>query len=90
MDWMSGFDPAALTAEWSAILARCPHGARVVFRSAAREVRYLDSIYVELDGRKIRLEDAIRPHPQLSRDLYARERTGIYGSFHVIDLRHGH
>ena len=90
MDWMSSFDPAALTAEWSAILARCPHGARVVFRSAAREVRYLDSIYAELDGRKIRLEDAIRPHPQLSRDLYARERTGIYGSFHVIDLRHGH
>ncbi len=89
MDWMSGFDPPALAAEWSAILARCPVGARIIFRSAAREVRYLDSISVELDGRKIRLQDAIRPHPKLSRDLYAQERTGIYGSFHVIELHHG-
>ena len=90
MDWMSGHDPAALAAEWSAILARCPQGARIVFRSAARKVGYLAPIRVRLDGREVGLTDVLVSYPERSLELYARERTGIYGSFNVVDLRHGH
>ena len=90
MDWMSGHDPSSLAQEWSAILAHCRDGARIVFRSAAREVRYLEPLRVELDGREIGLAEALVCYPERSRELYARERTGIYGSFHVVSLGHRH
>lgn len=89
MDWMSGNDPAALAAEWTAILEESPNGARIVFRSAAREVRYLDTIEVQHLGRPTRLTDHFVAHAELAHKLYARERTGIYGSYHVVDLHTG-
>lgn len=89
MDWMSGNDPEALAEEWTAILSHSGAGARIVFRSAASEVGYLDAIELQHRGKSTRLTNLIVSHDVLARALYARERTGIYGSLHVVDLRTG-
>ena len=44
MDWMSSYYPEALTEEWEAILKRATPKARIIFRSAHVQPRYLDNI----------------------------------------------
>ena len=72
-DWMS---PAELTRLWLAIDNSSPRGARVIFRTAGTE-----SI---LPGR---IPDHLLAkwsyHDQRSAELHARDRSAIYGGFHL-------
>ena len=75
-DWMNDAD---LTALWSEILRTARPGARVIFRTAADE-RLLPG----------RLPDAIlgafHYDAERSRALGARDRSSIYGAFHLYTL----
>ncbi len=80
-DWMND---AALTALWLQIRRTARPGARVIFRTAADERllpgRVADEILGAFDY------DAAR-----SRELGARDRSSIYGAFHLYvrsDARH--
>ncbi len=72
-DWMND---AELTALWSQITRTAAPGARVIFRTAADE-RLLPG----------RVPDAIlsqwQYHEMRSRELGARDRSSIYGAFHL-------
>jgi S-adenosylmethionine-diacylglycerol 3-amino-3-carboxypropyl transferase len=74
-DWMSD---AQLNGLWAQITRTARPGARVIFRTAGRA-----SI---LPGR---VEDALlarwRYHDALSRDLTLRDRSSIYGGFHLYE-----
>ena len=72
-DWMND---AALTALWTQILRTARPGARVIFRTAADE-RCCRAACPRRSSRRS-LYDAAR-----SRELGARDRSSIYGAFHL-------
>lgn len=86
MDWMSGAEPAALSEEWSAILAAAKPGARVIFRSAALAVTYMDPLTVRWQGRDTRLGSLLRYDGDRAAALHRLDRTRVYGSFYIVEL----
>lgn len=86
MDWLSASEPAALAAEWQAILRRAAPGARAIFRSAHRDPAFLDATLLELRGARMSLRDAMRWHPALAERLTREDRVHTYAGFHIADL----
>jgi S-adenosylmethionine-diacylglycerol 3-amino-3-carboxypropyl transferase len=75
-DWMNDAD---LTALWTQITRTARPGARVIFRTAADE-RLLPGRVPAAILEQWRYDEA------LSRDLCARDRSSIYGGFHLYVL----
>lgn len=76
-DWMSGDD---LTRLWIEITRTARPGTRVVFRTAGRQTI--------LPGRVPRaILDQWRYEDGLSRELFAQDRSAIYGGFHLYVLQ---
>jgi S-adenosylmethionine-diacylglycerol 3-amino-3-carboxypropyl transferase len=86
MDWMSSAEPDALSEEWSAILAAATSGARVIFRSAGRDVTYIDPLVVSWRGRDTRLGSLLRYDGERAAALHRLDRTRVYGSFYIAEL----
>jgi S-adenosylmethionine-diacylglycerol 3-amino-3-carboxypropyl transferase len=86
MDWMSHAQPRALAEEWDAILAGAHPGARVIFRSAAPRVTYLDALRVRHRGREVPLGHLLRYDRPLAARLHERDRVHTYGSLSIADL----
>jgi S-adenosylmethionine-diacylglycerol 3-amino-3-carboxypropyl transferase len=86
MDWMSWYYPQALVDEWNAILDKARAGARVIFRSAGLQVRYLDHLQVQFRGLAAELGQLLRYDRPLAADLHERDRVHTYGSFYIADL----
>jgi S-adenosylmethionine-diacylglycerol 3-amino-3-carboxypropyl transferase len=86
MDWMSGTNPEGLADEWTQILARARSGSRVIFRSAARQVTYLDHLRIRRGRREAELHHLLRYHPELAATLHTRDRVHTYGNFYIADL----
>jgi len=89
MDWMSWYYPEALREEWQALLGRAAARARVIFRSAAPEPRFLDQVLVRPAGGAnppVRLPELLRFNRPLADRLHARDRVHTYASFHVADI----
>ncbi len=79
-DWMNDAD---LTALWSEILRTARPGARVIFRTAADERL--------LPGRvPAAILDAFRYDAEACRALGAKDRSSIYGAFHLYTLGDRH
>ena len=72
-DWMT---PDALNALWKEITRTARPGARVIFRTAARPTLLPGNVDADVLGRWRYEED-------LSDDLTARDRSAIYGGFHL-------
>jgi S-adenosylmethionine-diacylglycerol 3-amino-3-carboxypropyl transferase len=83
MDWMSSYYPAALIEEWRALLARATPSARIIFRSAHANPRYLDRITL---GAGRHLRDMLRFDEQRARDLSRYDRVHTYAGFHIADV----
>ncbi len=78
-DWMS---PQQLTALWQQINRCAAPGARAIFRTAADERLLPGKIPDEiLSGWTY--------HAEHSRELYARDRSSIYGAFHLYTCNAG-
>lgn len=86
MDWLGNHDLAALADEWTAIFARAQAPARVIFRSAGRQVRYLDALRVRVGGVTAPLSALLHYDRERAAALHAVDRTCIYGSFYIADL----
>jgi len=83
MDWMSSYDPDSLIEEWRAILGRSAPGARIIFRSAHRRPRYLDSLRLD-DGGTLR--QRLLFHEDLARSLEPFDRVHTYAGLHIADV----
>lgn len=83
MDWMAGHYPAALAEEWREIFRRATPDARIIFRSAHADPRYLDTTFV--DGAPIAAR--LRRHPTLAAELTRRDRVHTYAGFHICDVQ---
>lgn len=76
-DWMSD---AQLNALWNEITRTAAKGARVIFRTAAQE----NLLIGRVDERTLSRWDY---REQESRALHARDRSSIYGGFHLHRLK---
>lgn len=76
-DWMNDAD---LTDLWSAITTAARPGARVIFRTAADERLLPGRIPAQLLGQWNYDEER-------SRDMHNRDRSSIYGMFHLYTLK---
>ncbi|MEM9587543.1 MAG: BtaA family protein [Planctomycetota bacterium] len=86
MDWLYDRKPELLASEWQAIVDRASSSARVLWRSAAMEVDFVDPIGVQIEGRSVRLGDLLTYHGDLATDLHQLDRVQTYGSFYIADL----
>ncbi len=86
MDWLYDRYPELLAAEWQSILNRATPDARVLWRSAALDVDFVDSLMITSDGTAVRLGELLRYQTELAEQLHARDRVHTYGSFYIADL----
>ena len=75
MDWLAS-RAGLLEEEWAGIFRSAGPGARVIFRSGARDERFLPVSVL----RRLRFERA------RAAALHQRDRVGTYGSFHIASL----
>jgi S-adenosylmethionine-diacylglycerol 3-amino-3-carboxypropyl transferase len=84
MDWMASYYPEALIEEWQWILARATPGARLIFRSAHRRPRYLDSLRVGEARRNLR--ELLQFNDDLAVALHPQDRVHTYAGFHIANV----
>ncbi|MBI2799222.1 MAG: BtaA family protein [Gammaproteobacteria bacterium] len=84
MDWMSFYYPEALREEWEAILMHATLDARIIFRSAHAEPRYLERLRLGSTHRP--LSDLLKFDVARARELTLADRVHTYAGFHIADL----
>lgn len=84
MDWMASYHPDALVEEWQWILARATPGARLIFRSAHRKPRYLESL--RLGEARRSLDELLTFRDGLAQALQPLDRVHTYAGFHIADV----
>ncbi|MEM9926685.1 MAG: BtaA family protein [Cyanobacteria bacterium P01_D01_bin.50] len=86
MDWLSQSNHEELQQEWQAILDRASDKTRILYRSGAIKVQYLDSMQVSYRGKEQSLQELLVYDTELSSKLHPRDRVQTYGSFYIADL----
>jgi S-adenosylmethionine-diacylglycerol 3-amino-3-carboxypropyl transferase len=87
MDWLAERHHDILQEQWQAIVDRSVDGARILWRSAALQVEFVDPIEIQLGGRTHRLGDVLEYHTELAERLHVQDRVNTYGSFYIADIR---
>jgi S-adenosylmethionine-diacylglycerol 3-amino-3-carboxypropyl transferase len=85
MDWLATYGKPILEAEWQAIADHAASGCRILWRSAATAVDYVDPIEVEIDGQRRQLGDLLCYQTDLASQLHEIDRVHTYGSFYIAD-----
>lgn len=86
MDWLSSAHHPELVREWQAIVDRAAPACRLLWRSGAQTVDYVDPLQVEFEGRNRMVGDLLVYNRPLAQRLHALDRVHTYGSFHIADL----
>ncbi len=75
-DWLAWHHPAALEAEWHALLERSAAQARILLRSAGQVLDFLPAW----------LQERLRFAPERTSALHLLDRVGTYGSLHLAEV----
>lgn len=86
MDWLYERHPQSLADEWQSIVDRAAPRSRVLWRSAALRVDFVDSLSIRANGRQVAVGELLHYHPELAAELHARDRVNTYGSFYIADI----
>ncbi len=86
MDWLSQSSQEELQKEWQGIVEKANKKTRILFRSGAFKVEYLDSLKVFYQGKNQSLEDLLVYDTELANQLHPNDRIQTYGSFYIADL----
>lgn len=86
MDWLSCFRQPALQREWQAIVENAAPRARLIWRSGALQVDYVDPIMVNHQGEQTQIGALLTYQEDLAACLHPRDRVSTYGSFTIADL----
>jgi len=88
MDWMEGYYPEALADEWRAIFATATPDARLLFRSAHLQPKYLSDLNVVSPNGAgcIPLSECLQFHSDLAATLQKQDRVYTYAGFHIADV----
>lgn len=82
MDWMASHDPEALAEEWRQIFCHPTPAARLIFRSAHRRPRYLET--VRIGG--VSMMERLAFHEQIAHELSRADRVHTYAGFHICNV----
>ena len=86
MDWLYEKYPDLLASEWQTIIDHAAAQSRVLWRSAALDVDFVDPLPVVTGGKQTRVGDLLRYDTELASKLHARDRVNTYGSFYIADI----
>lgn len=86
MDWLYDRFPDLLAAEWQSIINRASRHSRVLWRSAALEVDFVDPLVINAAGKQVNVGDLLTYDTKLASELHSRDRVHTYGSFYIADL----
>ncbi|MEO1527769.1 MAG: BtaA family protein [Planctomycetota bacterium] len=86
MDWLYEKYPELLTAEWQSIINRSAPDTRILWRSAALSVDFVDPLEVVASGKSVRVGDLLTYQTELAEKLHVNDRVHTYGSFYIADL----
>ena len=86
MDWLYERFPQQLASEWQAILDHAARRTRILWRSAALRVEFVDPLIVNLGRQRVQVGELLRYDTDLANELHARDRVHTYGSFSVADM----
>lgn len=86
MDWLHQNHPQVLTEEWQSIIDRAAESARVLWRSAALKVDFVDPLSVFVGGKPTRIGDLLSYQTTLAERLHLKDRVHTYGSFYIADV----
>ncbi len=86
MDWLSQSMGKKLQQEWQSIVDKASNQARILFRSGAFQVEYLDELLVMYRGEEQLLENLLTYNTKLADQLHPQDRVQTYGSFYIADL----
>jgi S-adenosylmethionine-diacylglycerol 3-amino-3-carboxypropyl transferase len=89
MDWLYDRGGDLLAQEWQLIVDRASPRARVIWRSAALAVDFVDPLAISLDGAPARVGEVLRYEHDLAARLHRDDRVHTYGSFYVVELAKG-
>ncbi|OUW77921.1 MAG: S-adenosylmethionine--diacylglycerol 3-amino-3-carboxypropyl transferase [Saprospirales bacterium TMED214] len=86
MDWLYDRHPDLLAAEWQSIINRATPRSKVLWRSAALEVNFVDSLKIQMGGKQASVGDLLHYDTKLASELHSRDRVNTYGSFYIANL----
>lgn len=86
MDWLSAAHADVLKQQWQAIIDRASRNTRLIWRSGALEVDYVDPIKVRWFGTERPLGEVLQYDRELADVLHPQDRVHTYGSFYIADL----
>ncbi len=89
MDWLYDQGRDLLAQEWQSIVDRAAPRARVIWRSAALAVDFVDPLAISLDGAPTKVGEVLRYEHDLAAQLHRVDRVHTYGSFYVGELSKG-
>lgn len=87
MDWLATYGKPILQAEWQAITDHSAADTRILWRSAAPRVDYVDPIPVQVDSGRKPLGELLQYQQELAAQLHHIDRVQTYGSFYIADWR---
>lgn len=90
MDWLYERHQDVLQKQWQAMSERATPGARLIWRSAAPHVDFVDPLVVQRDGRRLRIGDVLHYDHELAATLHGQDRVHTYGSFYIAQMNLGH
>jgi S-adenosylmethionine-diacylglycerol 3-amino-3-carboxypropyl transferase len=86
MDWLAEHHHDILERQWQAIVDHADPEARILWRSAALKVEFVDPIRVTAGGEEHRLGDLLEYNDELAAELNTRDRVNTYASFAITTL----
>ena len=86
MDWLAENHADILQRQWQAITDHADDQTRLLWRSAALKVDFIDPIEVELGGQTCKLGNILSYNESLAEKLHAVDRVNTYGSFSIATL----
>jgi len=86
MDWLAEHHADVLQRQLQAIVDHADDGARILWRSAALEVDYVNPIEVTLDGSTHHLSELLSYNEELADELHPIDRVNTYASFAIATL----
>ncbi len=89
MDWLYDRSRDLLEREWQVIVDRAAPGTRVIWRSAAPSVEFVDPLTISLAGAPVSLGQLLCYDHELATHLHAQDRVHTYGSFYIAQAREG-
>lgn len=86
MDWLYEKHRDVLRHQWQAISERAAPGARMIWRSAALHVDFVDQLVVQRGSRGVHIGDLLRYERDLADTLHRQDRVHTYGSFYIAEF----